>query len=263
MDAVKASTLGYKNLQRVMAMLPGAVLKVGEDYEQFEHMYGAIWDQARLEAGHVANIIGGYDSVPKVGTAAGVRFTPVSKARQQEAVAFLSANVFKTPVWLLPAEVLRKIEPTSGQTRVLALQQAALNSMMSSARLTRLQEHEAILGDQAFTVAQLLADLRGGVLTELADAAVTKVDPYRRNLQRVYIDLLGARLTPAPAAAASAMGAAAAPAMKDDSRGAIRAELRTILGLLDQKAGSAADQATKNHWADLKDQITQALEPKK
>jgi hypothetical protein len=245
-------------------MLPAAVLKTGEDYREFEHMYQAIWDQARFEAGHVANIVGGYDSEPKAGPAPGVRFTPVGKARQAEAVAFLNANVFKTPTWLLPADVLRKIEPTSGQARVLALQQAALNYLLNSARMLRLQEHEAILGDQAYTSAQLLADLRGGILTEFAGPAAAKVDPYRRNLQRAYLDLLVARLAPAPSASGAAGSSAATPALKDDSRGAIRAELRAVQELLSEaKIAQAADTATRNHMNDLRDQIIQALEPKK
>jgi hypothetical protein len=262
-DPVKATTLGFKNLQRVVNMLSGAVLKPGEDYRQLEHMYQAVWDQARLEVGHVANLIGGYDSEPKAGTAPGVRFTPLSKARQAEAIAFINANVFATPMWLLPTDILRKLEPTSGQARVLALQQAALNGFLGSARLLRLQEHEAILGEQAYTTAQLLTDLRGGILSELSAAAAVKIDPYRRNLQRAYVDLLIARLAPAPAAAGAA-GAAAAPALKDDSRGAIRAELRTILqACVNAKAAMDGDTETKNHLADLRDQIIQALEPKK
>jgi hypothetical protein len=257
-DPVKATTLGFKNLQRVIAMLPTAVLKTGEDYRQLEHMYQAIWDQARLEIGHVSNLVGGYDSEPKAGPAPGVRFTPLSKARQAEAIAFLNANVFKTPNWLLPADVLRKIEPTSGQARVLALQQTALNGVLGSARLLRLQEHEAILGDQAYSTAQLISDLRAGILTELGDAAI-KIDPYRRNLQRSYVDLLAARLAPPPAAVG-----AAATALKDDSRGTIRAELKAIQALLTEgKIAQAADTETRNHLADLRDQIALALEPKK
>ena len=261
-DAVKATTLGFKNLQRVMDMLAKAVLKPGEDYDDLGHMYQAVWDQARLEVGHVANIIGGFESEPKVGLAAGVRFTPFSKARQQEAVAFLNDNVFKTPAWLLPADFLRKVEPTSGQTRVLGLQQGALNSTLSPARLTRLQEHEAIVGDQAYTIAQILTDVRGGIFAELAGDGAFKIDPYRRNLQRVFVELLGGRLTAAPAAA-GAPAAAAAPAMRDDSRGAIRAELKALRALIDSKMGGGGDTATKNHLADLADQITLILEPKK
>jgi hypothetical protein len=254
-DAVKATTLGFKNLKRAVAMLPGATLKAGEDYTQIEHMYGAIWDQARLEIGHVANIIGGYDSEPKAGLAAGVRFTPIGKDRQKEAVAFLNENIFKTPDWLLPADILRKLEPTSGQARVLALQQAARGTILSQARLLRLQEHQAILGDQAYTTAQMLGDLRGGIFSELT--ASGKIDPYRRNLQRAYVDILIAKLNP-PAAPAAAQAAGAA--LKDDSRGAIRAELKGILGLLN---AGAADDFTRTHIADLKDLISQALDPKK
>jgi len=261
-DPVQATTLGYKNLKRVVTMLPGAVLKPGENYEQFEHMYDAVWSQARLEMGHVANLIGGYDSEPKVGTAPGVRFMPVSKARQQEAIKFLNENIFKTPDWLFPTEILRKIEPTSGQARVLGLQQGALNSILRSDRLLRLEEHEAILGNKAYNSAQLLTDLHAGIFFELSAPPETmKIDPYRRNLQRAFVDLLGSRLTPAPAAAASAM--AGAPAFKDDSRAAFRAELMAIQSVLIAKWLSVADIVTKNHLMDLNAQITQILDPRK
>ena len=50
------------------------------------------------------------------------------------------------------------------------------------------------------------------------------------------------------------------PALKDDSRGAIRAELRKILEAL---MDTPKDTVTKNHIFDLRDQITQILDPKK
>jgi hypothetical protein len=259
-DAVQATTLGYKNLRRVMDMLPKAVLKPGENYDDLDHMYGAIWSQAQLEAGHVANIVGGFDSEPKVGLAPGVRFTPLSKARQQQAVSFLNENIFKTPAWLFPADILRKIEPTSGQTRLGAFQLSILGNVLRADRLMRLQEHEAILGDQAYTIAQLLGDVRAGIFAELAAGDTFKIDPYRRNLQRAYVELLGGRLAPAPAGAAA--GTAAVVTIKDDSRGAIRAEMKALKSLIETKASGAGDTATKTHLEDLKDKISQILEPK-
>ena len=258
-DAVEATRLGIKNLKRVMDMLPGAVLKSGENYDQLDHMYTAVWSQLRLELGHVANIVGGYDSEPKFGPVPGVRFTPISEARQKAAVKFINENLFKTPTWMEPAEILRKVEPTSGQARLLALQQGILSSLLAQARTARLQEHEAILGPKAYTVAELLADLRAGVFGELMTEAV-KVDPYRRNLQRAYIMSLGARLNPPQAAAT---GAAAAPALtNDDSRGAIRAELKSVKSLLQTRVEGAADKATRNHVEDLIDQIAVILDPR-
>jgi len=258
-DAVEATRLGIKNLRRVMDMLPGAVLRPGEDYDELDHMYTAVWSQLRLELGHVANIVGGYDSEPKTGPAAGVRFTPVAEARQKAAVKFLNDNLFVTPAWLAPSDILRKVEPTSGQARVLSIQQAILANVLSQTRTGRLQEHEAILGPKAYTIAELLADLRTGIFAEFASEAC-RVDPYRRNLQRAFVTVLGARLTP-PAAAASAGQAAAAPA-NDDSRGAIRAELKSLRDMLQTKAAGAADKPTRNHVYDLIDQIAVILDPR-
>ena len=258
-DAVEATRLGIKNLKRVMDMLPGAVLKPGENYDQLDHMYTEVWSQLRLELGHIANIVGGYDSEPKTGPVPGVRFTPVSEARQKAAVKFINENLFKTPSWMEPAEILRKVEPTSGQTRLLALQQGILSRLLAQDRTARLQEHEAILDLKAYTVAELLLDLRAGIFGELMAEAV-KVDPYRRNLQRAYINALSARLNPPPAAAAAAE---ADPALaNDDSRGAIRAELKAVRSLLRVKAVVAANKATKNHVEDLIDQIAVILDPR-
>jgi hypothetical protein len=258
-DAVEATRLGIKNLKRVMDMLPGAVLKPGENYDQLDHMYTEVWSQLRLELGHVANIVGGYDSEPKTGPVPGVRFTPISEARQKAAVKFINENLFKTPSWMEPVEILRKVEPTSGQTRLLALQQGILSRLLAQDRTARLQEHEAILDLKAYTVAELLLDLRAGIFGELMAEAV-KVDPYRRNLQRAYINALSARLNPPPAAAAAAE---ADPALaNDDSRGAIRAELKAVRSLLRVKAVVASNKATKNHVEDLIDQIAVILDPR-
>jgi len=258
-DAVEATRLGIKNLKRVMDMLPAAVLRPGENYDELDHMYTAVWDQLRLELGHVANIVGGYDSEPKAGPVAGVRFTPLAEARQKAAVKFLNDNLFTTPAWIAPAEILRKVEPTSGQGRLLSLQQGILASLLAQARTGRLQEHEAILGAKAYTIAKLLSDLRAGIFSEFA-AEAGRVDPYRRNLQRAFIALLGTRLNP-PAAAAGATAAASAPA-NDDCRGAIRAELKSIRAMLQTRAEGAADKATRNHVQDLVDQIATILDPR-
>lgn len=243
-DAVKATGLGIKNLKRAMAMLPKAVLKPGEDFEQLSHMYDALWGQLRLELGHVANIPGGFDSEPKVGTAPGGRFTPLGRARQQEAVKFLNEQVFKTPTWILDQAILQKLEPTTGQMRLVGLQRGVLMNLLAQGRLARLQEHEASVGDKAYTAGQLLSDLRGGIFTELTAGAV-KVDPFRRNLQRAYIELLASRVN----------------APGGDDRAAIRAELKSLQGLFGAKA-AAADKATRAHLEDLKDQVIRALDPK-
>ncbi|NTV75447.1 MAG: hypothetical protein HGA66_14735, partial [Holophaga sp.] len=89
-----------------------------------------------------------------------------------------------------------------------------------------------------------------------------RVDGYRRNLQRVYVDILGSRLTPS-SIPGTAMGGLGPVRLRfnanDDTRGAIRSELKAIQGLCGK---GAADLPTRIHLADLKDQITRYLDPR-
>jgi len=262
-DAVKATTLGTKNLQRVIAMLPAAVAKPGESDETLSHLYAAVWGQWNRELGHVAAIVGGYESQNKHQGQAGEVFKPVVKARQKEAVAFLNEAIFKTPAWILPPGILSRLSPAEGSRLLLSTQRAALRSLLDRGRTLRLQEHEAALGDQAYKLMDLLGDLRGGIFSELA-AAAPKVEPARRNLQRAYLDLVEERLnTPAPTIPPQlAAFIQAAPSLPDDTRGALRAELKTLQTQAAAKAAASPDRATRAHLQDLKDQITKILDPK-
>jgi len=259
-DPVKATTLGTKNLQRIVGLLPKAALKPGQDLKEFGHLYDALWGQWRRELGHVANLVGGFDTQNKHAGQEGGRFTPISRTRQAESVKYLNGAVFKTPTWLLDPAILAKLEPGSGQMRLLAAQKGVLGTLLDRARLSRLEEQEGLLADKAYTSAQLLADLRAGVFTELQGGV--KVDPYRRNLQRAYLEQLGNLLNhaPSPSIATGGLGMSMlAINASDDTRGAVRAELKALQILL---ARPAQDKASRAHLDDLKDQIARILDPK-
>jgi hypothetical protein len=261
-DAVRATTFGTKNLQRVIAMLPAAVEKAGESDLALDHLYKAAWGQWSLELGHVAVIVGGFDSQNKHQGQPGEVFTPVAKTRQQEAVRFLNEAIFKTPAWILPNGILSRLSPAEGSRQLLAAQRRVLRTLLDRSRTLRLQEHEALLGEKAYRLGDFLADLRAGLFTEL-QAPGRKIDPHRRNLQRAYLEILDERLNrPAPVLAPQLEAfMPQAPILPDDSRGAIRAELKGIQTLVAGKAASA-DKATRAHLEDLKDQIARILDPK-
>ncbi|BDU78160.1 zinc-dependent metalloprotease [Mesoterricola sediminis] len=259
-DAVKATALGLRNLKRVMDLLPGATLKPGENLDKLARGYEALLDQWSRELGHVAALVGGWTSTPRFGTDPGVQFTPVSRERQQEAVRFLNEQLFRTPAWILREEILRKLEPGSGQVQLLGVQRGLLNALLAPSRTSRLEDQEAVLGAKAYTAAHLLADLRKGIFSELQTG--TRVDPYRRNLQRAFLEVLASRLAPAPAQTL-VLGPQGPVRQRlnplDDTRGAVRAELKAIQALC---ARPAADRATAIHQADLKDQIARYLDPR-
>jgi hypothetical protein len=250
-DAVKASTLGLKNLKRVADMLLAATqTEKGEPYGDLEEVYGAMIGQWRLEMGHVAAIVGGFNTQQKHVGQDGASFTPISKERQIEAVSFLNDNVFVTPTWILNPEILRRIEPNGALTRVRAAQQVILAQLMSPARFARLIEQEAMDGDKAYRAVDFLADLRKGIWGEANVATVApKIDAYRRNLQRAYLELMNDKLN----------GRAA---VNDDQRPFIRGELRALNADVAKAMVRATDRATRMHLEDVKDQIAKILDPK-
>ncbi len=260
-DAVAATTLGTKNLQRVADMLVKVSEKPGEDNETLSHLYTATWGQWTRELNHVAVIVGGYDAQTKHGGQSGAVFTPVSKARQQQAVKYLNGAILQTPEWLLKPEILSRIEPNSGSARLLSAQKSVLRNLMDRNRLGRLQEQEASLGDRSYKLGELLADVRAGVFTELSSPA-PKIDAHRRNLQRAYLELLNERLNHAAPAPINFPGFRfPSPNPQDDQRGAIRAELKSLQSQLSAKLPTAKG-ASKAHLEDLKDQIIRILDPK-
>ncbi|HEX9081475.1 MAG TPA: zinc-dependent metalloprotease, partial [Holophagaceae bacterium] len=248
---------------RVADLLLKVTSKPGEDLTDLDHLYGATWAQWTRELNHVAVLVGGFDSENKHGGEAGPIFTPVSKARQQAAVAYLNGALFHTPQWLLKPDILRRLGPDSGLNRLLGAQRAVLRTLLDRSRLGRLQEIEATDGDRAYALGQLFSDLREGIFTELK-APAPRVDAYRRNLQRAYLELLNERLNLPVAAMPSFPGMPAPPApnAQDDQRGAIRAELKALQGLAAAKAATARDRATRAHLDDLRDQIAKALDPR-
>lgn len=249
-DAVKASTLGLKNLKRVAdLLLTATTTQKGEPYSDLEEIYGDLIGQWRLEMGHVAAIVGGFQTQQKHVGQDGVLFTPISKERQAEAVKFLSDNVFATPTWLLNPEVLRRIETNGSLDRVKLAQQMALNQLLSSTRFARLVEQEAIDGDKAYRPVDFLADVRKGVWGELNGTASVKSDAYRRNLQRAYLDLMGDKLN------------GRAP-VNDDQRPFIRGELRALNADVTKALARTTDRASRLHLEDVRDQIARILDPK-
>lgn len=249
-DAVKATELGLKNLKRVSEMLLTATsTQAGEPYEDLEELYGRMLGQWRLEMGHVTQLVGAFNSQQKHIGQDGVIFTPVPRERQAAAVKFLNDNAFATPGWMVKPEILRRIETDGVLARIKSTQQGLLAQLLSASRFNRLIEQEAIDGEDAYKAVDLLTDVRKGVWSELNGAGAVKVDAYRRNLQRAYLDLLGDKLN----------GRAAAT---DDQRPFIRGELRALSADLSKAAARTTDRATRMHLEDARDQIAKILDPK-
>lgn len=265
-DAVKATGWGLKNLKRIMPMVMPATIKPGEDNDDLDFLYGHVIGQWRTELTHVTNVVGGSTSQEKWGGQAGVRFTPVPKARQQAAIKFLNENAFTTPSFLLDKDILRRLTPTGDVARIHSAQAGILSSLMQNARLLRVADQSASAkASESYALVDLLADVRSGLFGELASG--TNTDSYRRALQRAYVENLRDKINPAPAAAgAGGRGGAGGPAAPvldakvSDLYPAVRAELRGLDAQL--RGAKTTDRTTAAHVADLRHRIAEALKGK-
>ena len=256
--------VGLKNLQRVAKMLmPATTAKTGEPYDDLAEMYGRMLGQWTLEMNHVSAIVGGFDTQEKYGGQEGLVFTPVPKQRQKLAVNFLNENAFSTPKWAIDPQILRRIEAIGVLSRIRNAQNSVLTNLLSSARFNRLVEQEAIDGDAAYTPVEFLAEVRKGVWREL-DSPQIRIDAYRRNLQRAYLDQVNNKVN----------GNAAAPliglppefaglfATSGDEKPFYRAELRALNSSVTAAISKTSDKETKAHLEYTRDQIAKILDPK-
>jgi Met-zincin/Domain of unknown function (DUF5117)/Domain of unknown function (DUF5118) len=263
-DAVKSTAAGLKNLRRVAKMLmPATTGKAGEPYDDLAEMYGRMLGQWTLELNHVAAIVGGFDSQEKHAGQQGVRFTPVPRERQRLAVSFLNENAFSTPTWAIDPEILRRIEPIGVVSRVRNAQSSVLATLLNSARFARLVEQEAIDPAASYSPADFLAAVRKGVWKELDNPQV-KIDAYRRNLQRAYLDLANAKVNAnAPAVPAGLPPEIASLfASSGDEKPFYRAELRALNAGVTAALAKTADRESRAHLEGVRDQISKILDPK-
>ncbi|MEO6276865.1 zinc-dependent metalloprotease [Roseateles sp.] len=246
-DAVTATGLGLRNLQRVMKMLPDVVPQDGKDDQLLERLYRATWQQWSREIGHVASIVGGYDVQNKHNDQPGAIAVPVPRERQLQAVKFLTDQGLAMPQWLLDPAIVQRLTASEQALTLGMNQRGLLRQLLAPSRTQRLMAQEAQLGARAYRLEDLLADLRRSVFTELGGAA--PIPAARRSLQRNYVDTLAARLN-----GINLMG-------QDDGEAGMRAELVELKGLI--AAGAArGDRTRRAHLQALADTIAKALDPR-
>ncbi len=263
-DPVKASTYGLANIKRLVPMLlPAATTNRLNDYDLLDQLYDELIGQWAREMGHVAVVVGGVYRHEKYPNQTGVIHQPVPRARQVQAVRFLNDNVFTTPTFFFDQDVLRRIEPTGFVERIKNRQESILNTLFQDARMSRLVEQEAtVAAGQAYTLVDLFGDVRRGIFAELG-AQAPAVDPYRRNLQRAFVDQMERMITtPLEPRGGGGFGGFQRTPRPGDARALARLELTEIAARIRTVLPRVTDRATTAHLVDLEARIGQILEGK-
>jgi hypothetical protein len=262
-DAMKASLYGIKNLQRIVPNLIEWSRLPNEDYESLSEMYTQVVSQFGRYLGHVAKNIGGIYETPSMNEANSPVYEYTPKKTQQEAVKFISEQLFSTPKWLIQQDIFNK----TGEDVLFIIgnrQENILNRLLNTGTLNKLYRTETALGTNAYKATDLLNDLRKAVFSEVYSRSST--DIYRRNLQKMYTEKLISLLPSQGSAGISVFSifsfTPGLAAKNQDTYSLIKGNLRLLRNDIKQALPLITDQMTKLHFQDLEDRINQALDPK-
>ncbi len=261
-DAVKASTYGIANLKRILPNIEKWTYEEGKPYDDLRELYGEVLGQWNRYMGHVRSNIGGVYENDKTYEQKGAVYTVVPKAKQQEAVKFISAQAFATPTWMLDQAILNKFDQSGIVERLRSTQVNILNGILEPTRMARMIDNSAKNGAKAYALTDLFADLHKGIWSELANGA--NIDTYRRNLQRAYIERLEFLINKQPAPPASPFGPAGPrfDATTSDIRPLARRELKLLAADIRANSAKFSNPVVKAHLEDALVRIQDILDPK-
>ena len=246
-DAVAATDLGLKNLDRVASYLVKATSNKGEDYDLLRNMYQQLLSQRNRELNHVIALVGGSVEANLWYGDADRRYDPVPADKQKEAVAFLLKNGFQVPMALIDPAITDRLEANGAVDRIGSAQSSLLRQLVSDSRIRRMAEQTSRAPSKSYSPREFLNDIRAGIWSELKADSVM-VDLFRRNLQRVYLDMMCDQV--------------GRDATSSDLPALARAELGTLRDEIGKVDRAKSNDLTLLYLDDVKARITQALEPK-
>jgi len=263
-DAVKAGIYGIANLQRIVPNLIKWTAKDGKDYRDLKAIYQEVVGQFSRYMGHSASNIGGVYETYKTYDQSGAVYTFVPKSRQKKNMLFLQDQLFTTPKWLINKAIFDKIEYSGNIERIRSLQERTLNTLLDISRMGRLIENESINGAEAYTLLNMMDDLRLGIWSELASGKT--IDIYRRNLQRAYIDRMRYLMTVDQQPKIMSFGrytkGTKVTINQSDIRAAVRGELSTLKQAIKNALAKTPNRNTLYHLQDAIKRIDAILDPK-
>ncbi|MAU17570.1 MAG: zinc-dependent metalloprotease [Muricauda sp.] len=263
-DAIKASLYGIENLKRIVPKLMEWTTEEGENYDDLETMYGQVVAQFQRYMGHVSNNIGGVYEYHKTADQEGPVYVHVSKEHQKNCMAFMQEQLFETPEWLIDKDIFNKIEYSGSVERIRATQERYLNTILHLGKLARIIENETLNGDEAYSLVEMMRDLRRGIWSETRSGKT--IDTYRRNLQKAHIDRLEYLMTADSQRKQPDFGgyrkSTPINTSQSDIRSVARAELNNLKRDIRGGLSRISDTMSRYHLQDALERIDLILEPK-
>ena len=263
-DGMKGAMYGIKNLQRIVPNLEDWTKMANKDYSNLRSMYNQVTNQFSMYMSHVSKYIGGIMETPKMVEENGPVYQIVPKAKQRDAVEFLNKQLFATPSWLINKGIFDKTGINAIST-IGSLQDNVLNRLLATRSLSKLIDAEAAQGSVAYTITDLFSDLKKGIWTELPTRS--KIEVYRRNLQKSYVGILSDLVNPPKSSSGSGivitmLGAGSTTnTEKSDIISVVRAHLSGLRSQIKASLAGINDPMSRYHLQDIATRIDNSLNP--
>ena len=258
-DLVRANTYGMDNLRRIVPNLVAWTTRPGEDYSDLAEIYGEAVTQWTRYVRHIVTLVGGVHVDLKTADQDGAVFDGLPRAEQKRAMEWLEREAFTAPTWLNDPAILERIGPNGASVaNISRLQASVLNQLLSTTRMSALAELEVTQPDDAYPLAEFLDDVRAAVWPDLA--RVSEIGPYRRALQRTYLERMESLMTEEPPS--FAFGPVSQDVSTSDMRPLAREQLRSLRAAVSRRVDRGnADRVTLAHLRDVLVRIEAILEP--
>ncbi len=264
-DAMEAGELGIANLKRILPNLMDWTYEEGEDWSELEELYGQVTAQWNRYMGHVVANVGGVVRTGKRQGQEGVIYESVPAEIQRHAMQFVSDEAFTPPTWMINEDILGRIENVGTVERMRRLQVGVLNNVLQAGRMQRMIEDAARFGDAAYSLPEMMTDVRQAVWTELRTGG--SIDTYRRNLQRGYLerinDLMNGDGPSGPTVSVPGRDEFVTNVNlpQSDIRAVARGELESLQREIRNRLASGPDRMTRLHLQDSLARIQKILDP--
>ena len=250
-NQMEANALGIKNLKLVIDSIFVWTKVPNNDYVNLKTIYVEVASQYNRYLGHVATYVGGVYEEPKRVEEAGAIYTPVDKAKQKEAIAFLNKYAIDLPLWLVPDVIMNKLVLKADLT-LDKMYANVFKRLLSKRVMMNLYTDECINGNKAYTMTDLFQDLNKSVWGNLSSGG--KTHPYKRIQQKVYVHYLAGLHT----GELSPMKRRGANNDNSDISSTIYAQLLDLQSKL--KSAATKDFTTKAHYSYLIQKIQGVLD---
>jgi len=229
-DVIKAAEYGAKNAKVIMKNL---VAWTNDDPDHLKDMRDAVLKQYNQYFKHAEARLGGVYEFQTTNKTHPVKFVPVSKAKQKEAVDFMLDELLSQHEWISNPEVSAIIG--SSDLEQMTDQGKVIKGLLDRAILVRMLRC-AKMSNDPYTVGEYLGDLT----EHLFDVSKSKqVSYWLKNVQVEYVKGLKQLV--------DKNGSEAGHAFNNLIMADVKAELDSILSLVSKKAQKGNEQTRKHY----------------